>query len=962
MMKKIPNYQPDQLENQIIKFWQDNKIFEKSLDKTKGGEVYSFYDGPPFANGLPHFGHNLVTAIKDAFGRYETMRGHYVPRRLGWDCHGLPVETKIEKELGIKNKRDIEERVGIANFNQACRASVFKYKDQWEKLFTRLGRWADSEDYYATLDDNYIESVWWVFSEAYKQGLVYQGQRPTGYCPRCATPLSNFELNQGYKDNVKDPSLVVKFPLKNQENTYFLVWTTTPWTLPGNLAIAISPSQTYFKVKIDDQFLILAEERLGLLGKQDYRVVDQYLGQDLISQEYQALYPADSQLDSEQLDRVYRLYPGDFVSMEEGSGLVHIAPAFGEDDNTLAKEYDLPVLISVDQHGMMADYTDFAGVFVKDADKLVIEELEGRDLVFESKQIRHTYPFCWRCDSPLIYYVVDTWYIEVSKLREKLVHSNQDIRWIPEHFKDGRFGNWLAGARDWAVSRNRYWGSPIPIWHCKETGEYVVVSSLAELRKLSVESIEELDLHRPGIDNIKLRTPSGGVATRVEEVFDCWFESGAMPYASIHYPFENKDLFDKSFPAKFIAEGQDQTRGWFYTLHVLAAILYDRPAFENVVVNGLVLASDGKKLSKKLKNYNDPEEVINQFGADSLRFYLLNSAATNGQSIKFIEKDLATIKRNVMMTLYASVSFLTLYAEIDSYQPDQLIRPTKLISPLDNWILARLDQTNQEIVQAMDDYQFFNATSPLVKLIDDLSNWYIRRSRKRFWKSDNDQDKNQAYQTLHYVLVEITKLMAPWSPFISEYLYGQLMQGVGGSLESVHLVSWPLVVEPDQEILSQMIRLRDLVTEGLAQRAKAGIKLRQPLASAKVRTNFGLNQELIEILTDELNLKQVKEDDQLDQDILVDLELTDRLIAEGMIRDLVRQVQSTRKKLDLEVTDRIKLMVDTESETVSLAIKEFEGVISTEVLADQIDFAKLSNPDNQFELGEQVVRILITKS
>ncbi|MCA9349915.1 isoleucine--tRNA ligase, partial [Candidatus Saccharibacteria bacterium] len=702
MMKKIPNYQPEKLEDQIIKFWQDNQIFEKSLDKTKEGEVYSFYDGPPFANGLPHFGHNLVTAIKDAFGRYETMRGHYVPRRLGWDCHGLPVETKIEKELGVKNKRDIEERIGIAKFNQACRESVFKYKDQWERLFTRLGRWADSEDYYATLDDNYIESVWWVFSEAYKQGLVYQGQRPTGYCPRCATPLSNFELNQGYKENVKDPSLVVKFALKNQENTYFLVWTTTPWTLPGNLAIAISPSQTYFKVKLGDQLLILAEARLELLGKREYKVVDQYLGQDLIGEEYQPLYSAIGQLDSEQLKRVYRLYPGDFVSMEEGSGLVHIAPAFGEDDNALAKEYDLPVLISVDQHGMMADYTDFAGVFVKDADKLVIEELESRDLVFESKQIRHTYPFCWRCDSPLIYYVIDTWYIEVSKLREKLVRSNQDIRWIPEHFKEGRFGNWLAGARDWAISRNRYWGSPIPIWRSEESGEMIVVSSLEQLKELSIEPIGDLDLHRPGIDQIKLRTPSGAVATRVDEVFDCWFESGSMPYAAIHYPFENKELFEKSFPARFIAEGQDQTRGWFYTLHVLSAILYDRPAFENVVVNGLVLASDGKKLSKKLKNYNDPEKVINQFGADSLRFYLLSSAATNGQSIKFIEKDLATIKRNVMMTFYASASFLTLYAEIDQYNPTELRRPEGLISPLDNWIIARLDQTNQEIVQAMD--------------------------------------------------------------------------------------------------------------------------------------------------------------------------------------------------------------------------------------------------------------------
>ena len=971
VMKKLPAYDAKQIEESVLAFWAKNKIFESSLSTRQGKKRFTFFDGPPFANGLPHYGHILANAIKDSVTRLKTMEGYYVPRRLGWDTHGLPVEYEIEKKLNLSGKPEIE-KLGIEKFNQACRDSVFTYKKEWEELLTRLGRWADQENAYATLDTDYIESVWWVFRAIHDKGLVYRGFRSMPYCPRCGTPLSNFEVNQAYQDGVKDPSLYVKFELVDEPGTYFLAWTTTPWSLPGNEALALDEKTTYVKVRVMDedgeQTLILAKSRLGALDS-DYKVIEQYTGHELAGKKYRPPYPYP-EASEEELESVYLTRLADFVSLDDGTGIVHVAPAFGEDDLNLAQKHDLPVWITVDEAGKLTEATSFAGAFVKKADNLIIEELTKRGLVFAAEEIEHTYPYCWRCDTPLIYYAISSWNIAVSKVRDKLVATNQQINWTPDHIKKGRFGNWLSEARDWGVSRNRYWGAPLPIWVNEEdVDDYLVFGSIEELSQAAGGVVPE-DLHRPQIDQVVVKR-DGKTYRRVSEVFDCWFESGAMPYAQAHYPFEDKEATEEGLPADFIAEGLDQTRGWFYTLHVLATILFERPAFNNVVVNGLILAADGKKLSKRLRNYPEPAEIMERLGADSLRFFLLSSPATVAEDVRFSYDHVATVSRNVFMTLYNSASFFSMYAEVDKWQPTTVAPAKNRTNYLDQWLVGRVNKAISEMNQATKEYELPRATRPLVELIDDLSNWYIRQSRKRFWKSENDQDKTQAFETLHWALVTICKLLAPWAPFMSDYLYQSLTIGIKGAKKSVHLEDWPELADLEigvSDVIGVMETVRQAVKEGLSQRAAAGIKVRQPLSEAKLVLSRLLPNEALEIISNELNVKKVDQVKGNETVVELNIKITQELREEGLARDIIRQVQTARKEAGLNVEDRINLAFVGGSNILEDAIKAHRSLIAGEVLALEVktftsdnDAQKAYDFNKSVKIDDEEMSIFIQK-
>lgn len=918
----FPRFEAD-----MIELWEQEKTFEQSLENRKTAPRFSFYDGPPFANGLPHYGHVVAVTEKDAMTRYKTMRGYYVPRRNGWDTHGLPVEYEVEKDLGITTKRQIED--DIAAFNAACRASVFKYKAEWEEFFRRIGRWADNESY-ATLDQDYIESVWWVFKSLDEKGLVYLGFKSMPYCPRCATPLSNFEVNQGYRDDVPDPSLYVLFPLVRDPETAFLAWTTTPWTLPANAALAVRPESEYVTVELINNTewpkikrLILAKDRLDVLDlrQHDYEVVKTQKGEELAGERYRPLYPPDDI--GAEAEATHRVYDADVVSLDDGTGVLHVAPAYGEDDLNLGREHKLAMIQSVDAYGKMTDVAGgkFSGLFFKEADPKIIADLAERGRVFAAETFTHTYPFCWRCDTPLLYYATPSWFVAVSKLTDKLLANNQKINWSPEHIKAGRFGKWLAEARDWSVSRNRFWGAPIPVWQCD--GHYIVVGSVEELKKLAVDPAKVTDLHRPAIDEVAIKCPEHGEAKRVSEVLDCWFESGSMPYAEDHYPFENQQNFKVKFPADFIAEGLDQTRGWFYTLHVLATALFDQPAFQNVIVNGTVLAADGRKLSKRLKNYPPVEEVFNNFGADVLRFFLMSSPVENGEDVRFGEDALKDIQRNFFLTLWNVYSFLTTYAA-DWRPPKDLVQPAS-DNLLDQWILARLNQTIEEMTMQADDYKIARATRPLIDLVDDLSNWYLRRSRRRFSRNDDAQDRAAATATLHYVLVRVMQLLAPWAPFLSDKVYRGLTAGMALP-GSVHLTDWPAAGEVDSDLLEKMTRARAVVQEGLAQRAAAKIKVRQPLASLK---GPELDPQLVFVIKEEVNVKNYDSA----KAVMLDTKITQDLKQEGLARDIIRLVQAKRKEAGLAVDDRIKLELVARGE-LAKAIENQRQLIETETLAE----------------------------
>ncbi|MFO7871624.1 MAG: isoleucine--tRNA ligase [Kiritimatiellia bacterium] len=846
------------MEKDVLSSWQKRDIFRKSLEARENGPEFVFYDGPPFATGLPHYGHLLAGTVKDVVPRYKSMRGYYVERRFGWDCHGLPVEYEAEQSLGMSSKSEIE-KYGIDRFNEHCRKIVLRYSKEWREIVTRMGRWVDFANEYRTMDPEYMESIWWVFKSLWEKALIYEGQKIVPYCPRCATPLSNFETNQGYAD-ITDPAVTVRFPLKGEERTWILAWTTTPWTLPSNLALAVGADIVYAKIRTNGCFYYLAEDRLNdWCGEEDEcEVVEKVKGSDLDGVVYEPLFPYFAEMEK---SGAFRVFAADFVSTEDGTGIVHIAPGFGEDDHALGVRKGLPGVCPVDEEGRFtAEISDYAGRSVRDTNPAIVERLKDEQKLLRLEKITHSYPHCWRCESPLIYRAISTWFIKVEEIKEQLLRANKDVCWMPGHLKNGRFGKWIEGARDWAISRNRFWGTPLPVWRSEDGEESVCVGSIDELRRESGGEVK--DLHKHAIDDVTIPSGSGkGKLRRVPQVLDCWFESGAMPYAQAHYPFENKEHFENNFPADFIAEGVDQTRGWFYTLMVLSTALFDRPAFRNVVVNGLVLAEDGRKMSKRLKNYPDPVYIINTYGGDALRLYMLGSAVVKAEDLRFSEEGVAQVVKNVLIPLWNAHSFFVTYANIDGWCAPG-INPGQSDNILDLWICSCLQETLRKVEDAMERYDLQNAVRPLGNFVESLTNWYIRRSRRRFWKSSDDEDKNMAYGTLYYVLTEFCRLTAPFAPFISESVYANLR--TDAMPESVHLAEFPRYREElrDEELEKSMSLAMTVVKLGRMLRTRNDLKVRQPLSRLYVATGHADAEKAVrsmgDIISDELNVKGVE--------------------------------------------------------------------------------------------------------
>ena len=862
MFDPVPsNVSFPKLEEDILRFWRENQTFAKSLEQRRDCETYVFYDGPPFATGLPHYGHLLAGSIKDVVPRYQTMRGKYVGRTFGWDCHGLPVENEMEKELGISSRHEIEE-YGVAKFNEACRSIVLRYTEEWEELVDRIGRWVDFDNGYRTMDRDYMESIWWVFKQLWEKGLIYEGHKILPYCPRCATPLSNFEANQAYED-VQDPSITVRFRSTDDPNHYFLAWTTTPWTLPSNLGLAVGPDIEYVRVADPDEQAeyILARECLETYYKgNEPEILETYTGADLAERTYEPLLPYFENLREE---GAYRIITADFVTTETGTGIVHTAPGFGEDDAEAGRKHGLPVVCPVDSECRFTDeVADYQGRAVKEADRDIIRQLKAEGKLVHQATYQHNYPHCWRCETPLIYRAVSTWFVKVEEIKDRMIDNNQQIHWVPQHLRDGRFGKWLENAHDWAISRNRYWGCPLPLWRNEESGEIVCVGSVEELESLTGTKVD--DIHKHYVDHLEIPSQTGGDSLRrVSEVLDCWFESGSMPYAQHHYPFENKEFVEANFPADFIAEGLDQTRGWFYTLVVIATALFEKPPFKNVVVNGLVLAEDGKKMSKRLKNYPDPKRIMDEYGADALRLTLLDSPVVRAEDLRFSESGVREMMRSVILPIWNAYSFLVTYARVDNWEPaGAAAPPANPENVLDKWILSRCEGTVADVRDAMDNYELQKAAARFDSFIGDLTNWYIRRSRRRFWKSSNDADKNQAYSTLHYVLVTFTNIAAPFIPFVTEAIYRNLR--TAGMPESVHLCDFPEPkdVYEDTDLDRRMAHTMCAVSLGRYLRTQSSLRTRQPLRSAiLVSADDQTRKDLADmqdVIAEELNVKKTE--------------------------------------------------------------------------------------------------------
>jgi len=948
------------LEEEVLKFWEQNNIFKKSISQREGGQEFVFYDGPPFATGLPHFGHFVPSTIKDIIPRYQCMKGKKVERRFGWDCHGLPVENLIEKELGLSSKTDIE-KYGIANFNEACRASVLRYVKEWRATITRLGRWVDFDHDYKTMESDYMESIWWVMKSLWEKGLLYEGHYILPYCPRCATVLSNHELNLGGYKDVHDPAITVRFKVGNREsgagsrnenvaippNTYLLAWTTTPWTLPSNLALTMGADIDY--VLIEDipapqstaaglQHYILAEARLPAYYKNetDYKIIWKKKGADLAGLQYEPLFPY-----FKDAPNAFRVFLGDFVTTDDGTGIVHTAPGFGEDDARVLKGSGIPVICPVDAEcKFTAEVTDFAGVFVKDADKAIIEKLKTEDKLVKRDQILHSYPHCWRCQSPLIYRAVGSWFVSVEKIKQDMISANNQIYWMPEHIKEGRFGKWLEGARDWAISRSRFWGNPLPIWRCEESdgkpscGKIICVGSRDELKKLS--GIYPDDLHKHFVDKITIPCECGGTMNRVPEVLDCWFESGAMPYAQNHYPFENKEFFENHFPSDFISEGLDQTRGWFYTLTVLAAALLKKPAFKNCVVSGLVLAADGKKMSKSLRNFTDPNEVINSFGADALRLFLVHSAVVKADDLRYNDEGVKEVLKSIIIPLWNAYSFFVTYANIDKITAEGA--PENPVNPLDQWILSETQTLTEKVGAALDAYDLNRAVDPILRFIDLLNNWYIRRSRRRFWRSENDSDKLKAYGTLCEALKTLITVAAPFMPFTTDAIWRNLR--LDTEPESVHLADFPSPDEKrrDASLEFRMAVVMSAVSIGRSLRSQYNIKMRQPLRKAELVTrNEDEKKSLIEmadIIREELNVKELVFSDNEEDLVEYEVKANFRVLGKELGKDM--KAAAAR----IEALSHTEIHSVIEGSALSIDIPCEGGTRALEITAEKLDIRR----------------------
>ena len=940
-----PAFSFPKMEEEILAFWQKEKIFERSVNERPSDKEYVFYDGPPFATGLPHFGHLLASAIKDIVPRYKTMQGFRVERRFGWDCHGLPVETMVEKELGVNSKKEIE-KLGIQKFNDACRAAVLRYVSEWRRIITRFGRWVDFDNDYKTMDPKYMESVIWVFSELYKKKLIYEDFRCSLYCTRCETPLSNFEtaMDNSYQE-VEDPSIYIVFELADKPNTFFLSWTTTPWTLSANVALAVKEDAKYAEVELNkgdkvwrSRRFILAKDRLPfVLASEPYTVINEFSGADLAGRKYKPIQDL-----AKPGKEAYRVVAADFVSLDEGTGLVHIAPAFGEDDFNISKKENLPMVLTVDGGGRFLPFiSPWAGQHVKEADEKIIAALKQEGKLWRAETIKHSYPFCWRCMSPLIYKVQTSWYVKVESIKSKMLLTNEKIHWVPEHLKHGRFRKGIEGAPDWGVSRSRYWGVPIPVWRCDRCKKERVVGGLDELEKLSGKRPH--DLHRPLIDEVAWACACGGTFQRVPEVFDVWFESGSMPYAEVHYPFDNKEKFEATFPADFITEYIAQTRGWFYVMHVLSNALFGKNSFKHVVTTGTILGTDGTKMSKSKGNYPDANLIFDRYGADALRYYFLASSVMQAEAVNFSESEIAEAVRKILLPFWNVFTFFKLYApEGEKLKP---MREPKHV--LDKWILARLEETRHGVEGAMEGYELWRVARPLANFVNDLSTWYLRRSRDRF-KSDNKEDIDEAVASLYSVLVTAAKIFAPFTPFLAEHLYQNLKPWNAKPKDSVHLEPWPKSHKEflDEKLLKEMSEAREIIEIGHALRAAKKIKVRQPLAALWSHGFASVSKNVEQLILDELNVKQWLsgkppkgkrivswEAVAGKKKIFFDTKLTEDLKREGLKRELVRQINALRKKQGLTIHDKIIIHYDTDSAPLLKLLKNHDAAIAKDVIA-----------------------------
>ena len=940
------------IEEQMISAWEKESVFQKSLDKTKDGQHFEFYDGPPFANGLPHYGHVVSSIVKDAIPRYKTMRGYHVPRRFGWDCHGLPAEMKAEQDLDLGSKAGIEE-YGVEKFVDYCRSSVTEFTKEWEHYVARIGRWVDFEDNYYTMDEGYMESVMWAFKQLYDKGLVSEGFKVMPYCHVCETALSHFESRQddSYRERT-DPAVTVRFPLETGET--MLAWTTTPWTLPANLALAVNKDMTYLVMEGNGERLVIAKNATERYESElkGYKKVATKKGSEFVGKKFTP--PFDY---FEGHPNAHVVLHADFVTDEDGTGIAHEAPGFGEEDQVLTESHGIEVVVPVDKQGNYTDeITHFRGMNVFDANDQVVDHLKNQGTLFKFEQYSHMYPHCWRTDNPLIYRAVSSWMVDVPSFKDDIIAKNQEINWVPANVKDGAFGKWIEGARVWNVSRDRFWGAPIPIWKT-EDGEVLVIGSLKELRERAVNPEAFTDLHKPAIDEVILKTDSGKEARRVPEVFDCWFESGSMPFAQHNYPYSGKDKF--KHPGDFIVEYIGQVRGWFYTLHVLSTSLFDKPAFTNAISHGVILGSDGRKMSKKLGNYPDLNHVFNDYGADALRYYLFESPVISGETVAINEKSIIDAQRNVFMTLLNSYKFFKTYSEIDDWQPPKQLAEPKTDQPLDKWMISRLNQTIEEVTKQADAYDIPKAVRPLRKLIDDLSNWYIRRSRRRFWKSENDSDKQAAYEVLWYVLLRTCQIMAPWAPFATDHIYRDL---AGKELPtSVHLTDWPQPGKVDDRSLETMVEVREAISQGLAQRAEAGIKVRQPLSTISVVLKSTIDEELTRLISEEVNVKTTSVKTGSNLTVELDTKITTELKHEGQAREIIRRVQNFRKKSGLNVEDRIKLSLGTDDKDLLTAIDTHRQLIESETLAEITDKSDLEH-STQAKVDSRVIKLALSKA